>query len=176
MVAASHPRPSEGPGGVLRFLSFRTTTSVVLNARAAHEVYVGKQAREVRQLVRGTQLQAAVPEFEPRAAGSRALLFTPHLGSEGCLGWSLSPAKGGPGASVTEVKGWRGWSCVFWGPKSWPRGPSPAQPPPSQQVRHVTSMPPRPPGTAGVAGRQSHCLLTHSLSPKPQGHLACRAC
>lgn len=28
--------------------------------------------------------------------------------------------------------------------------------------------PSHPPRTAGVAGRQSHCLLTHSLGPKPQ--------
>lgn len=34
--------------------------------------------------------------------------------------------------------------------------------------------PSHPPRTAGVAGRQSRCLLTHSLGPKPQR--TCRAC
>ena len=50
-----------------------------------------------------------MPGFEPRPAGSRALPFTPHLGSKGCLEWSLSPRKGGQGTTVTQVKGWRGW-------------------------------------------------------------------
>lgn len=55
------------------------------------------------------------------------------------------------------------------GPKSCPHGPPPVQPPPNQQVRHVSRpCPSYTLGMAGVAGHQSHRLLSHSLSPKPQ--------
>ena len=99
----------------------------------------------------------AVPGFEPRPAGSGAPLFTPRLGSEGCLGRSLGPRKGNRGATVTEAKGWRDSVRLSWPPAWWQRAARQEgagvpeagllglllhSPPPSQQVRRVSR--PRP--------------------------------
>lgn len=99
----------------------------------------------------------AVPGFEPRPAGSGDPLFTPRLGSEGCLGRSLGPRKGNRGATVTEAKGWRDSVRLSWPPARWQRAARQEgagvpeagllglllhSPPPSQQVRRVSR--PRP--------------------------------
>lgn len=136
-----------------------------------------------------------MPEFELRPAGPRDLLFTPHLGSEGCLEWSLSCHKGGHGASVNEVRGWRGWPCLgvrpcptrteaffwLWVAEGSPAGgglgsqklaswalPCRAPTKPERQTC-VMSMP-LTPSRDGRGGWPPKPLSAHSpLSPKPQG-------
>lgn len=131
--------------------------------------YGRRWPREVGRLVRVTPLQCR-GRGPTQASQDTALLPPPYLGSRGYPGQPLGPHRRRRGAPAPQRTGaFFSPRVRVWGPESWPRGPLPPQPPLNEQISVPRLCPSHPPGTAGPAGCQSHCLLTSSLRAKPQG-------